>query len=164
MKTVSPLQVVTLAHLSRSQNERVTPYEIMTEINQIFALIDTPYSPGAFYPAIKNLSKNKMININQSGCRIEPAGTAYLETVLLHHPLPGSLTGILYRVIAANISANSKLRTEAIKRIDIELIKFDQIESTTSSNKGQHNQALSIVRQDIANCIRRLILNLRGKK
>lgn len=164
MKTTSTLQLITLAHLSRTQGERKTLYEIMIKTNQIFALIDNPYSPGAFYPAMKSLAKVKMININQHGCCIEPGGLAHLETLLLSQPLPGSSIGILYRLLAANMLADTRTRSAAIKRIDIELIKFDQKIGVTDQQAGQARQALDIVRQQLGLCLRKILLDLRDGK
>ena len=160
MKTTSNLQVVTLAHLSRSPDERKTLYEVMTEVNQLFALIDTPYSPGTFYPAMKSLNRAKLISINQSGCLIEQLGLTHLEAILLNYPLPVSLTGVLYRLMAANISADADLKSKASKRIDIELIKFDQIGSVGDIESGHHKKAPNIIRQHIANCLRRILIDL----
>lgn len=164
MKTTSNLQLITLAHLSRSQGRRKTLYEIMIEVNQIFTLVDAPYSPGAFYPAMKSLAKEKMININHNGCCIERAGLAHTEALLLSQPLPGSPMGILYRLLAANILGDAKIRSAAKKRIDIELIKFDQSTEDVSQKNRQSNQALNIVRQQLSLCLRKILLELRDDK
>lgn len=156
MKTLTTLQLITLANLSKSQGERKTPYEIMTEVNQVFSAIDTPYSPGAFYPALKRLSDKKMININQSGCLIEHLGITSIETDLLHHPLPGSFLGILYKLMAANIQASQELQNKAIHRIEIELIKFDHNSARYDSNNGATKSMLKMTRQQIAICLRRI--------
>ena len=161
MKTPSNLQLIALACLSRAQNKRKTLYELMIEVNHIFALADTPYSPGAFYPAIKKLSKAKMININQDGCIIEQAGITHLEASLMRHPLPDSFMGILYRLIAASILADRNLRREAVKRIDIELIKFNQNQSQAGQGKRRSELAPSFIRQHISSCLRRIALDLR---
>lgn len=161
MKTTSNLQLIALACLSGAQSKRQTLYELMTEINHFFSLVDTPYSPGAFYPAMKRLSKAGMININPKGCAIERSGVDHLEACLLTHPLPDSLIGILFRIAAASILADSKLRTDALKRIGIEMIKFDQDEVGSRPLMGQQKSAPDIIRHNMANCLRRLLMDLR---
>ena len=164
MKPLTNLQLITLASLSRSHGERITPYEIMIEVNHVFSLVDTPYSPGAFYPALKKLSLEKMININQSGCLIDKLGAAAIEEELLHHPLPGSFIGVLMRLIAANIQASEELRKNAVHRIDIELIKFDQNNIQKGPETGANIYLLNILRQQISTCLKRISTELRANK
>ena len=160
MKTPSNLQLTALACLSRSPEERKTQYELMIEINQVAELVDTPYSPGTIYPSLKTLSKGKMININQEGCLIENLGYQLLENTLLTQPLPASLIGNLHRLLLANILPDKAIKAAVVKRVDIELIKFNH-------NHGKEEQLSSAnpllpvsARQHIVTCLRRIAVDI----
>lgn len=160
MKTPSTLQLTALACLNQSPETRKTQYELMIEINQISGLLDTPYSPGTVYPALKSLAKNRLINIDQSGCLVEPAGHHLLAAILLTHPLPSSLTGILHRLLLANVSPDAGIKNAVAKRIDIELIKMSHINNEPDRKTGQHLLLPKSVRQHIVACIRRIALDI----
>ena len=162
MKATSNLQLIALAYLSQTQGKSITLYELMIEINHVFAATDTPYSPGAFYPAMKGLAKENMISINQSNCRAEPPGLAHIRDILLNQPLPVSPMGILYRLIAANILSDNQTKAAALKRIDIELIKFNQTQEDRDQQTRHPELALNTMRQELSRCVRRILLELRG--
>ena len=160
MKTLTNLHILALSLLDRPGKPRLTLYELMTEVNQVFSLVEAPYSPGAFYPAMRSLAKAKMITINHEGCTIEASGLSQLQAALLTAPLPGSFLGILYRALAAHFLADLKTKTAALKRIEIELIKFDQTSPKTSPLLGPTSRALKSTRQQISICLKRIVTDL----
>lgn len=160
MKAPSNLQLTALACLSRSPKQRKTQYELMIDINHITELIDAPYSPGTIYPSLKALSQTKMININQGGCLIESAGYELLENALLTQPLPTSLIGNLHRLLLANILPDKAVKAAAVKRIDIELIKFNHNHQEKGQLSGANPLLPVSARQHIVTCIRRIAVDI----
>lgn len=125
MDASHPLPLLILSTLECSPRE-MTRYEIMIKVNHVAELFDSPYSPGATYHAIKSLLRLELIENNHMDWRISALGRAQLYQILTSSPLPLSWLHRAYRMIAACSCVDPDVRQAALRRISVEMIKFNQ--------------------------------------
>jgi len=126
MKKFNPLRIMLLAYLQAATDGGASRYDVMTNINLFFAKIDTAYSPGAFYHETKKLIAENMIEISHDKIAATPLAHSWLKEQMTSAPLPSSILGRVYYLSAAALLQTAEDRRIAIKRIEIDMINFDQ--------------------------------------
>lgn len=167
MKTLTSLQLVILAELNRPDDTARSPYDIMININHICRMCEHAYSPGAFYPALSRLEAAGLTIISQAGCSLSDSGRARLSGALLQDPLPGSLLGLLYRLLVTSLIPPSDLRLNAIRRVQVYMINFSQItedDALLVSDVGAGYSAINLARQHLGVALGKLAIDLVANK
>ena len=164
MEKFNPLRAILLATLQARPIEATSRYELMTISNQIFGAIDSPYSPGAIYHEAKKLLEAKMITINHESLHIAPLGADWLSALLSSEDLPGSITGRVYYLIVADLCGQPRLRQEALKRIEIEMIKIDHLTPRSEPSKTGINRALNTCLSHLAPAIQKSVIDIGAYK
>jgi DNA-binding PadR family transcriptional regulator len=160
MQKFNPLRVLLLAYLQSVDSDGSTRYEAMININQIFSEIDTPYSPGAFYHEVKKLAMDSLIEISHDRIAITQAGLSWLREQITLSPLPASITGKIYYLCAASLLRDQSERTQALKRVEIQMINNNHINANSDREAGAISLATGIWRSQLNSAIKRSILEL----
>lgn len=158
MKRQSSLRLMLLAALQRPWNNPPTRYRIMITINQIYAILNKPYSPGAIYHELSKLDHEKMIIIDHEEATIQPAGIAYLHASLLEAPLPLGLLPIIEHATCIALLTDAKTRAAAKKKLQIEMIKIDHSTPNLQRSGEDNNLAPSINLIGFSEKVRRSVL------
>ena len=164
MKTLTPQQVLLLTIIQSGPKEGLTRYDIMIKFNQIISPVDHPYSPGALYPAINKLKTMNLIDSNHDTFKVTNSGEREIEAALLREPLPDSIFGIVTLVLAIGLSPHLQIKTEALKRIEINLIKNNHISSSGDSTISDKFYPTNIVVPFLVGAIQKVIIEMRANK
>lgn len=163
MNLTQPLPMLILALLDRDASPP-TRYSIMITINQMVAMIESPYSPGAIYACVERLSTAKMIKFNHDLIEITPLGSHSIRGLIAVTPLPSGFKDIMYRLLATCLHSDPHVRVDGLKRLDVEMIKFNQFAMIIEPGNGLLGPALNICRQNLSTAIRKSILDIGALK
>ncbi len=162
MNTLDNLQLLLLAIL-RGKKHPISRYEAMATLNHVTSRIDRPYSPGAVYHCIKNLAGRELINFNHKSIQISPTGGAALSDRLTQAPLSESVLTMIYEALALQLSGDPGLKNSGIRRLKVEMIKFNQRPESRhleGPEAGQLDKALNSCHLEIVKGLNRFILEL----
>lgn len=166
MELVQPLPLLALSALESSTTP-ITRYGIMTKINHVSSPLDSPYSPGAIYYAIKSLLLHGLIINNQQEYAISSAGRAALHQIITTAPLPSSWLHCTYRMIVADSCVDQKIRQIGLQRISVELIKNSHLAKDSPAferDSAASDKALNICRSHMSHALQKAILDLVANK
>jgi hypothetical protein len=159
MNALDNLPLLTLSTL-KGQESPISRYEVMSIVNEVARQIDRPYSPGAVYHCIKQLSDKKMIDFNQDLVELSPAGDSALAAALTLAPAPSSLAKILCRILSLQLVRNPDLKREGYRRLSIEMIKNNQTNREDSQFLSDHKLATNICQRELSLALTKIILEL----
>lgn len=159
MRELTQLHTWILSSLS-GQNNPVTRYEIMQTLNYAAAFVDTPYSPGATYHAIKQLLQRGLIKINQDKISISPLGKEALLAELTNSNPFQSVSKNLARILQIQVVRDAPLRAKAMKKIQVEMINFSQKTTEVGHLSGDDVKAINICRSEMSKALQRIVSEL----
>jgi hypothetical protein len=160
MLAFNPLRLILLATLQSRPRKKLSRYAVMIDINHIFSAIDSPYSPGAVYHEASKLKQEQMITINQSELEITASGIRWLQDQLSITPLPSSILGKAYYLIAADLVGNADIRKIALQRVEIDMIKNRQIEPKNEPVRSSSNPALNICLSNLSDALKKTVIDI----
>lgn len=160
MSLLPELHVAILTYLSR-ETTPVSRYQVLTGINQTQLLFFNPYSTGAVYHGIKNLSATNMIISNQMSMKISEFGLNSIKQFFRITPFPTTAAQQIHWLLWLSYLTDSELKKQGLRRAEIEMIKYNQdeeIDKNLSINSRDDIIALKILRKNQSEAIRKSIL------
>ncbi len=151
---------MSLAYLDSLPKQSASRYDIMININQFFAWIDKPYSPGAFYHEIKKQAELKLIIINHDSVAVTALAKDWLARQFTQSPLPDSIVGKATFLAATTLLLDPSLRQIALKRLEIEMINYNQISSSHDRGVGRLEWATNTCLSNLRTGLKKAVLEI----